>query len=331
MPAKAKSPARLDAERLCKDFPETPTNALARRLAKEHRITVSQSRDLIRLVRGNHGAKNRPQATQPKPNGKAGQLPAIPPSMAEPWEPFDLGSGIKVAILSDAHIPYHSTTALSAAVAYCKSRRPDVVLLNGDFADFYSISRHQKDPKKRDFVAEVKAVQAGLAWIRHEFKKARIVFKTGNHEERWQHWLWNHAPEICDFERMQIGQWLEAEKHGIEVVTDQRPILAGRLPIFHGHETGKGISAPVNPARGAFLRTGSTMLVGHSHRTSQHTEPDWHHIDTTVWSTGCLCDLNPRYAVINKWNLGFAFVPVDNEGGWHVENLRVSAVNGEVW
>ncbi len=327
----AKSPQRIEAERLCGQFPNTATRTLAKRLSESHQLTLEQARTTVRKVRGNSGELSRKTATVPRPNGKAGTKPELPPSIAEPWLPFNLGSGFKLAVLSDLHIPYHDDRAVRSAVAYCKRRRPDVVLINGDFADFYSISRHQKDPKKRNFRQEVEAVQEALAWIRSQFKNARIVYKAGNHEERWQHWLWNAAPEICDFERMTLAQWLDADKYGIEVVTDQRPIMAGRLPILHGHELGKGISAPVNPARGAFLRTLSTIMVGHSHRTSQHTEPDWHHIDTTCWSTGCLCDLSPQYAVVNKWNLGFAFVPVDESGGWHVENLRVSSVNGDVW
>ena len=255
----------------------------------------------------------------------------MPPSIGTPWLPFDLGNGIKVAILSDVHIPYHSEVALKAAVKYCKKRKPDVLLLNGDFADFYTISKHETDPSKRNFGQEIEAVQKGLEWLRSEFPSVRIVFKAGNHEERWQRWLWNSAPEISDFERMTLKEWLDADDYGIEVVTDQRPIMAGRLPVMHGHEMGKGgIAAPVNAARGLFLRTISTMLVGHGHRTSQHVEPDWKHIDTACWSTGCLCLLSPEYARVNKWNYGFAFVTVDAGGAFHVDNMRISQ-SGEIW
>lgn len=325
-----KSPQRIEAERLCKQFPDTASRTLAKKLAASHRITIEHARDAIRAARGNKGTAIRHSATQPRPNGVAGAKPAMPPSIAEPWLPLDLGKGIKVAVLSDVHIPYHSAVALQAAVTYCKKRKPDVLLLNGDFADFYSISRHQKDPSKRDFKQEIEAIHAGLGWLRSEFKNCRIVFKAGNHEERWQHWLWNQAPEISDFDRMTLKEWLDADEYGIEVVTDQRPIMAGRLPIMHGHEIGKGISAPVNAARGLFLRTNSTMLVGHGHRTSHHVEPDYKHIETSCWSTGCLCDLTPAYARINKWNYGFAMTEVDSTGGFHVENLRIS-LDGEIW
>jgi len=325
-----KTPQRIEAEKLCKQFPEAATRTLAKRLAGSHQITVEQARSALRQVRGNYGAASKKNAPTPRPNGVAGTKPQMPPSIAESWLPFDLGNGIKIACLSDIHMPYHSVIALSAAVKHCKKRKPDVLLLNGDSVDFYSISRHQKDPSKRNFRQEIESAQAGLAYLRGQFPKARIVLKAGNHEERWQHWLWNQAPEISDFDRMTLREWLDADKYGIEVVTDQRPIMAGKLPIMHGHEMGKGISAPVNAARGLFLRTISTMLVGHGHRTSQHVEPDWKHVDTATWSTGCLCDLNPAYAVINKWNWGAANVDVDASGEFHVDNFRISG-SGEIW
>jgi hypothetical protein len=100
--------------------------------------------------------------------------------------------------------------------------------------------------------------------------------------------------------------------------------MAGKLPIFHGHELGKGISSPVNASRGVFTRMISTALVGHHHRTSSHTEPNWKHEEIVCWSTGCLCNLNAEYAVINKWNAGFAVVEVDGSGQFQVDNLRLN-------
>ncbi len=328
--ASVKTPQRIAAEKLCKKFPETANRTLAKKLSDSHQITLEQARSLVRSVRGNCGNRMRKHAEAPRVNGVAGTKPKMPPSLAEPWLPFELGNGIKVAILSDIHVPYHSEIALNAAVKYCKSRRPDVLLLNGDLADFYSISRHQKDPSKCDFKKECRMVKECLAWLRSQFPKARIVLKCGNHEERWQHWLWNRAAEISDFEQMRLDQWIDAAKYDVEVVTDQRPVMVGRLPVMHGHEVGKGISAPVNAARGLFLRTNSTMLVGHGHRTSHHVEPDWKHVETSCWSTGCLCDLSPEYARIQKWNYGMCHVTVDAVGGFHVDNMRIS-LDGEIW
>lgn len=329
------SAAGEEAKRLAKQFPDVPTKTLARRLAKSHKITIEQARSRLRYRRGNQGKEGRKKLSDKddvRPNQPSGWKPAMPPSLAEDWTPFELGNGIKVAILSDVHIPYHSTIAFESAVKHCKKKRPDVVLLNGDFADFYSISRHQKDPSKRDFKQEIELVQQGLGWIRDQFPKSRIVFKLGNHEERWQHWLWNAAPEISGFDRMNVKEWIEADRFGVEVVGDQRPVMVGNLPVLHGHEGGRGatFSQPVNPARGVFMKTLSTMLVGHGHRTSHHVETDWRHKQISCWSSGCLTDLYPEYARINKWDHGATTVEVDLAGDFHVSQFRVGP-NGEVW
>jgi hypothetical protein len=204
-----------------------------------------------------------------------------------------------------------------------KTQRLAALLLNGDIADFYAISRYMKDPKRRDFKAELEAVRSFLQWLRHEFPGIPIVLKCGNHEERWQHWLFQHAAEISDDPRMSLTAWLDLKENDIELVEDQRPVMLGKLPVLHGHELPKGMAAPVNVARGAFLRTLSTCLVGHSHRTSNHAESNmWHH-ETACWSTGCLCDLRPEYSKFNRWNHGFAMVTVHDGGAFDVQNYRV--------
>lgn len=322
--------ARIEAERLCKEFPKTPSRTLAKRLAGEYKCTLDNARTMIRGIRGAKGKVHKKYATQPRSKGKAGWKPSPPPkSLADPWTPFVIDGCKRVGVISDVHIPYHSDIAFTVAVNELKRRKIDCLLINGDFADFYTISRHQKNPAKRDFRMERKLLAEGLAYLKGEFPQARMVYKYGNHEERWQHYLWNHASEICDMETIQIDHWLEFERLGIEWVDDQRPVMVGKLPIMHGHELGKGITSPVNPARGAFMRTIHTLMVGHHHRTSQHVEGNIWHDETAIWSTGCLCSLNPDYARVNKWNYGFACVEVDSKGSFGVDNMRISK-SGEV-
>jgi predicted phosphodiesterase len=274
---------------------------------------------------GRNGVQDqrRTKPVAPRPARKDGHLYSMPRAMTETWTPHVLKVTGPVGILSDVHVPYHSEVAVAAAVGHLKTQRLSALLLNGDIADFYAISRYIKDPKRRDFKAELEAVRSFLQWLRHEFPGIPIVLKCGNHEERWQHWLFQHAAEISDDPRMSLTAWLDLKENDIELVEDQRPVMLGKLPVLHGHELPKGMAAPVNVARGAFLRTLSTCLVGHSHRTSNHAESNmWHH-ETACWSTGCLCDLRPEYAKFNRWNHGFATVTVHDGGAFDVQNYRV--------
>lgn len=322
-------PITVMARDLARRFPDAPSRTLARRLVDEANgaITLDQARKRISRQFGVNGREHRRkvQSAAPRAPRQAGEVRSMPPSKAEPWVPHDLGVVGAIGVLSDIHVPYHSEVAVAAAVADMKSARIDALLLNGDIADFYAISRWTKNPRHRNFKGEIEQIRQLLAWIRQEFPAIPIVFKTGNHEERWKHWLWEHAPEISDEPEMSLSAWLHLDRHDIALVEDQRPIMAGRLPILHGHEKGKGISAPVNQARGAFLRLHHTVIEGHGHRTSSHCEPDMFGKEVFCWSTGCLCDLRPEYARLNKWNHGFAVVTVDADGSFDVSNQRITA------
>ena len=321
-----KTAARLYLEELCAKFPDHSNIGLAKRAKAERPesfTSIDGARSLIRVIRGASGKRLRSTATQVRPKGKAGQVPKMPPSLAEPWEPFIVDAK-RIGILSDIHIPYHSEIAFKAAVDALKKESIDTLLLNGDVADFYQVSRHQRDPKNRRFSVELQAVIEGLEWLRYEFPKKRIIYKYGNHEERWDHFIWNRAPEIYDLANVRIDELTQCKRLGIETVGDQRPIMLGKLPVLHGHELGKSIFSPVNPARGAFLRTHHTVLVGHSHQTSGHADTDMFHSETFVWSTGCLCDLTPGYAKVNRWNHGFALVEVASDKSFNVANKRIN-------
>ena len=320
------------ARALVRRFPDHPARSLARRLVEEtnHAITLEAARCRIRQCFGAIGVARR-EKYKPfaqRPARKPGQGVDMPKSIAKPWTPHTLGVVGLVGVLSDIHVPYHDEAALGAAVAYLRDAKIKALVLNGDWADFYAISRWTKNPKERDFKRELEQVRQLLRWLREQFPDATFVAKLGNHEERWIHWLWQHAPEISDEPEMGIGHWFRFAELGIELVDEQRPIMAGQLPILHGHELPKGISNPVNAARGAWMRTKTTVLVGHQHQTSGHSEPNMWHDETFTWSTGCLCDLTPSYAVVNRWNHGFATVDVQEDGEFDVRNLRI--VDGKV-
>lgn len=315
------------ARRLCQAHPDAPARTLARRLVRETNgaITINQARLRISRQFGVQGKAHRKEikAVATRAPRKAGEVYAMPKSLAEPWTPYVMQVVGPVGIISDVHVPYHSEIAVAAAVGFLKHQNLAGLLLNGDIADFYAISRYMKDPTQRDFKGELEAVRDFIQWIRSEFQGIPIVYKLGNHEERWTHWLWQHAAEISDDPRMSLVAWLDLDKHGVELVEDQRPVMLGQLPVFHGHELPRGMAAPVNVARGVWMRMKGTGMVGHHHRTSNHAESDWRHKETANWSVGCLCDLTPEYARVNAWNHGFAVATVHKGGTFDVHNYRV--------
>jgi len=321
---------------LINKFPDAPALTLAKKAYREHPNLwsgVESCRSAVRLILGAHGKKDRKNAidkTLFRTLRPAGWTGVIPVSLSQnDWQAFEIKEAHKTLILSDVHIPFHDAAALETALEYGKKRKPSLIILNGDIFDHFAISRWIKDPRKRNFIDEVKDGKYFLKGLRQVFPKARILFKKGNHEERYELFMQLKAPELFGLPEFEWGNVFGLDDFGIELVDQKRPIRLGKLNVLHGHEYVFAISNPVNPARGLYLRAKRHALCGHFHQSAAHSEKDLEQNVISTWSTGALCDMHPEYRPLNPWSTGFAFVETDKTGAFHVDNLRV--INGEVY
>lgn len=322
--------------KLLREFPKAATQTLARVALKDHPSVfknLQSTRMAIRKVRGAAGVELRDRTSlkdlgQFEPLKAPGDpFPKLPQGKThfEDWQPFVIDGPARALILADTHIPYHDREAIITAVKWGKARDVDTVILNGDIADFFSVSFWEKDPRKRRFADELQVVKSFMAELRSQFPKARIVYKIGNHEERWERYMFVKAPELLGVPEFEIKTLLGLEAIGIkDVIGDKRPLRLGHLNILHGHEYRFAISNPVNPARGLFLRTKAYAMCGHFHQSSQHSDRSVEQKNIGTWSTGCLCDLHPDFLPLNNWNHGFAFVEVEADGKFQVQNKFIA-------
>lgn len=315
-------------------FPDMPSLTLSKKIYKENKTSftsVESVRASIRRYRGQLGDWHRKAAKNKKyfkEEGVKNPFEFIPKSYADSFEPFEIKQS-KILIISDLHFPYQNNSAIQKALEFGLEKNVNCILINGDLIDFAGISRHEKDWRQRTVNEEFEAVRAFLTGLRGLFPKTRIVFKLGNHDERWEKWLFRMAPEIFDCTDFQLEVLLRLGELKIEIVKDKRPIRIGKLTVLHGHELAGG-SGGVNPARATFLKTIESSLVGHYHKTSNHTEATMLGEVISVSSQGCLCGLNPNYMPINKWNLGFSYVELNiKTGEYHLDNLKI--IKGKVY
>jgi predicted phosphodiesterase len=319
------------ADEYVKKHPDMPSLTLARLMAKKHpRVwkDVDAARCAIRYRRGANGKAKREDrglAAITTPASKFNPINPLnlPASFEREHTPFIMDGCERVLVLPDIHLPYHNIGALTLALQTGQRRKVDGILINGDLADFHTLSRFCKNPEARSFKQERKTALAFLSKLRELFPDARIVFKEGNHDERLQHYIMERAPELYDVTINGLGALFNLKKFGIEHVYEKREVMVGKLPVLHGHELPRGISAPVNPARGAFMRAKVSCMVSHSHKTSEHTETNLGRDIVTCWSTGCLCELRPLYEPNNGWNHGFAEIEVSTGGLFNVTNFRI--------
>lgn len=264
-----------------------------------------------------------------------GAVPDVEPMAGELREDkvCELTQG-RIGIISDAHFPFHDLHRTGVgeyrgaywdAINALKDAQCDVIVLNGDMLDVYNLSDHEKVESRRSWKWELDVAKAMLAHLRRFFgDKQRIVYREGNHEERYGRYIARKAKELEG--TVHLEEFLGLRSLNIEWVDKRAKMTAGKLWIDHGHEWFGG--GGVTPGRNYRMKAVENILVGHVHRTS--TDVIRKPLDGSYiggWSVGCLCDLNTHYAARNGWNHGFAIVHVDASGDFTVHNKMIIGGN----
>jgi predicted phosphodiesterase len=297
-----------------------PSRKLARIMYDENNLLFKDTEDAryrLRYIEGKTGNQRKGEKIKQSEYYMTESRPLnpynLPVSDEIDYKPFVISGYKRVGILSDIHLPYHSIEALTAAIAYLKKIKVDALLLNGDTIDCHQLSRFIKDPKKRKFAYEIDTLKSFFIVIEKQLK-CKIFFKIGNHEARYEKFLMEKAKELEGIDGIEFCNLIKAKERGIEIIESNRYMKLNELNGIHGHEYIGGISAPVNVARGLYLRGKVSAFQGHNHSTSEHSETDMNGKITTTWSIGCLSELHPEYMPLNKWNHGFAYVDLDSNG-----------------
>lgn len=320
-------------------FQSTNNSSLSVLLYKENvglYKNSEEARTFIRKARGSNGKRSRDKmkttaAVQIRfPNGIVYNPYNLPDQNHYKTDPYLLKVNNKVVlgILSDIHIPYQDNQALTVALDRCKKEKITHLLLNGDLIDCHELSTFDKDPSKRSFVEEIRSVRTFLNTLKKKFPTVTIIFKEGNHEERFLRYMRRKAPELLGFEILNFESLLSLKEKGIHFIPSKKIMRAGKLNIIHGHEFGQQIFSPVNPARGFFLKAKTNVLGGHHHQASSHSANDLTGHSLISVSTGCLCELTPEYRPINEWSHGFAIVRFKDNEYFNISNYKI--IEGQV-
>lgn len=313
-------------------YPDATNSAVAKALHKRHSgmwPNVEAAETCVRRARGRQGAQSRSvtkNQREPSPHGFGSW--AAPESAAACKPPLvEIGHTGHWLLISDVHAPYHDQAALTTAINHGLSEGCENLYVNGDFLDFHCMSKYEHDADARSTQEELNVGSA----ILHDWSKifSKLVFKIGNHDDRWRRYLNANCPEFSRIPGMALSGQLGLADMRYQVLASKQIGMLGKLPVYHGHELPKGLVSSVNPGRGMYLRLHETGICGHFHQPSTHTEPTGLRKKSVVcWSTGCLSGLWPDYAVVNKWSHGWATVKVASNGTFQVRNWRIS--DGEV-
>lgn len=314
-------------------FPDLPNHATARKFLNDYpqfMLNHEQVRGLVKNLKGANGEHHRNKSHVEFRKQLAALKKELPKGETEKKEPYHLPKSIRrVLLLSDIHIPYHNDEALFAALEFGHEKNIDCIYLNGDTMDQYQLSRHEKDPRRRDFRYELDCTRAFLKGLRKMFPNALIIYKIGNHDARYEKWMLQNSAIVFDEQYMSLGSLLGFTELRIYQVDSKQFAYAGKLPILHGHELPMK-SGGDNPANLSKKRMGKQAIFGHFHKTTVANGREFDKgMSYHIYSTGCLCDLYPDYMPINEWNHGFAYIELNPSGEYRVENKTI--INGTIY
>jgi predicted phosphodiesterase len=309
-------------------YPNLPNKTIAKLIYKENKLlfkNIESIRSLIRYYKGSYGIKNLKELKTTKylSEEKYNMKYNLPESIRQEYTPYKIIAN-KVLIFGDVHIPFHNIQAIETMFNYSKKLNIDAIIILGDLMDCFELSYFDKEPNVIRFNDERKYTKQFLQELKKVFPKAKIYYKFGNHEKRFEKYLISKAPEIYDCEEFRLEILLDLFNLGIKYIEEDRYInLNSELKLLHMHEYKKAVTSPANPARTTFLRTKSNALSAHHHQSSHHSEPKINGELISCWSIGCLCGLNPKYMPLNKWNHGFAIYTKYEDKFWNVENKMI--------
>lgn len=217
----------------------------------------------------------------------------------------------------------HDPLAMRVVEEFMAWWRPTHIHYLGDMVDFHAISKFCKSAPPEDELDESIQAVRGLFWKhRTAHPHAVMAYYQGNHEQRWEAYLEQHASPIRKLGVLSYEAIFGARelRMSIHPYKKRVQILPGVLELTHGDKVRNksGLSAH------AMLEKGVSGISGHTHRLGMIYKTN--RAGATLWAeNGCLCRLDPDYMEDPDWQQGFSVIYVDKHNArFHCDQLPIT-------
>jgi hypothetical protein len=229
-------------------------------------------------------------------------------------------------LIPDCHVPYHDVAAFSLMLRAAQACGITNCAVLGDFADFHSVSAHDKDPRRRhDLQWEIDEVNRALDTLDTVFPGRRL-FLEGNHEDRLRRYLSTMAAAM--FHVTSTVQAFRLAERGWSFVAYKTHAKIGRLHLTH--DLGKAGKYAHYDAVNAFQ---GNVVIGHTHRLGYAVEGSVKgkaHVGAMLGWLGDVerADYMFQARARRDWAHGFGILYVEPSGDVHITPVPI--VNGRV-
>jgi len=223
-----------------------------------------------------------------------------------------MGKLIKVANLSDIHFRFEDTLKVNIALREVSNFKPDVIVLNGDIYDCYTVSDYDKDPLRRTTIQDE---FDGARWFINAVDKLakKVVFIQGNHENRFNRMFSSH-PGLYDLRALEFAKAAELPSRWV-VLKDQEFYTLGDMVFLHGNLRGSS-ERSINPAMTLLKYIKKSLICGHYHRFGAFYDTTYEGLPIIGHMSGHMSDVSKaKFITKPNWQSGWSEVYIKLEGG----------------
>jgi predicted phosphodiesterase len=173
----------------------------------------------------------------------------------------------KVLFIPDSHIPYVNKPAFTLMVKVAHDFKPQIIVVQGDFADFYSVSKFSKDPaRKLNLQWEIDEVNKYLDLL-DKLGATQKVFIAGNHEFRLDRYIQDKCPELWGMVNTEAAFKLKERKW--QYVPYRKDFKLGK--VYLTHDVGTSGRNAAHKTIDTYMHS---AITGHTHRMIYVVEAD---------------------------------------------------------
>jgi predicted phosphodiesterase len=218
-----------------------------------------------------------------------------------------------IVCVSDLQIPYHDKRAVDNLAKFIKAYKPTEVVSVGDEMDMQTISKWSKGTPL-EYERSIGRDRDETTRVLEALKVKHII--RSNHTDRLFNTVMMRAPGLLGLPELDLPEFLRLDKIG--AIYHEKPYeLAPNWLLMHGDE-GSMKSTGGLTALGLAMRTGKSVVCGHTHRMglSHHTTSYTGSSPKTVWGMEVGNLMNYKHAKYIKgglftWQQGFGMLYVD--------------------
>jgi hypothetical protein len=233
--------------------------------------------------------------------------------------PVNLPDGTRIVVLPDIHVPAHHKKILWAVLEFLKDYRPHIVILIGDVADVFALSRWPSPPRvAKNQQDELNQTRRLVDKIVEVSGCIHLFYIMGNHEDRAFRYLTDPAAglaNILDFQTLEpilSFHGMMGYKPGDPVTflydLAEKGGYGGGIVINGDMEFHHGFIVRPNPGaspRADSDRTGRSTGHGHTHRAGMNARVTTNEVIRS-YEFGHLADPKHPYLayanLLNNWH-----------------------------